>query len=360
MLELGRNLLRMRAVVTSAEQVPQVQVRGLGRRRRSGRSSGRRPRRRPRPRSARSPRALAGTFGAPMLVAADSPYLTQGEVDDAASALAEQVAGGFAELEGVARGNPLRAGRHRGDAGRRRQAVRRQVHGHRVAARLRTRHRLLDLGDGQRRAGPHAARAGRRHRRRPGGGVGRVGPGDRSGRRTTATRRTSAGCGVTFPWLHDDFVSGWARTVQPGRGQGPRRAGACPEVGDEVLVAFEQRQLPEPLRASAACTTASTRRRAGDVPLIDANSGAVNRRSFVSRTGHRIELSSRPGGPTGVRIRTGDGTLRVELDQQKTEIVVHSDGTVTVDVDAGRHGRRRHRDADAEGQGRRDHRDSRA
>ena len=172
MLELGRNLLRMRAVVTSAEQVPQVQVRGwdfTGKRAVIGSSAARTT-------SAEigaKPDGLAGTFGAPMLVAADSPYLTQGEVDDAASALAEQVAGGFAELEGVMRGNPLRAGRHRGDAGRSRQAVRRQVH---ASPRRRhvfdARHRLLDLGDGQRRAGPHAARPGRTgpapgRRRRP-------------------------------------------------------------------------------------------------------------------------------------------------------------------------------------------------
>ena len=81
----------------------------------------------------------------------------------------------------------------------------------------------------------------------------------------------------------------------------------------------------------------------GDVPLIDANSGAVNRRSVVSRdrAPHRGRRAG--GGPTGVRLRTGDGTLRVELDQQKTEIVVKSDGTghrdskqgVTVDAGTG-------------------------
>ncbi len=39
------------------------------------------------------------------------PYRSQAEVDAAAKALAEQIAGAFAEFEGVARGNPkLRAG----------------------------------------------------------------------------------------------------------------------------------------------------------------------------------------------------------------------------------------------------------
>ena len=39
------------------------------------------------------------------------PYRTQAEVDEAAGSLAEEIAGTFAEFEGVARGNPkLRAG----------------------------------------------------------------------------------------------------------------------------------------------------------------------------------------------------------------------------------------------------------
>ena len=46
-----------------------------------------------------------------MYVATDVPYRGQAEVDAAAKALAEQIAGAFAEFEGVARGNPkLRAG----------------------------------------------------------------------------------------------------------------------------------------------------------------------------------------------------------------------------------------------------------
>jgi hypothetical protein len=109
-LEVGRNLLRLRAVVTSAEQVPQVQVRawdftakravvGIAAATTKSAENGAKP------------NELAGKFGAPVLVAAATPYLTQAEVDDAAKALAEQVAGGFAELEGVLRGNPLvRAG----------------------------------------------------------------------------------------------------------------------------------------------------------------------------------------------------------------------------------------------------------
>ena len=58
-----------------------------------------------------NPADIAKTFGDPVYVATDVAYRTQAEVDGAAAALAEEIAGAFAEFEGVARGNPkLRAG----------------------------------------------------------------------------------------------------------------------------------------------------------------------------------------------------------------------------------------------------------
>ena len=58
-----------------------------------------------------TPQSWPKTFGDPVYVATDVPYRTQAEVDEAAKALADELAGAFAEFEGVARGNPkLRAG----------------------------------------------------------------------------------------------------------------------------------------------------------------------------------------------------------------------------------------------------------
>src|SRR6266542_4145592 len=109
-LSLGANLLRLRAVVTSAEQVKEVQVRGwdVGQKRAlvgsvaAATGSASLP---------LTPAGLAGTFDAAGFVATDVPFRTQAEVDAAAKALADPLAGAFAELEGVARGNPkLKAG----------------------------------------------------------------------------------------------------------------------------------------------------------------------------------------------------------------------------------------------------------
>jgi hypothetical protein len=58
----------------------------------------------------------------------------------------------------------------------------------------------------------------------------------------------------------------------------------------------------------------------------------VDRRAFVSRTGHRIELLETARADNGIVLETGDGKLGVTLDQKKTEITLHSDGSVTVDA----------------------------
>ena len=50
---------------------------------------------------------------------------------------------------------------------------------------------------------------------------------------------------LTFPWLSDDYVSDWARTVHAGAGK-DRGLLVLPEVGDEVLVAFEQGDVRRP------------------------------------------------------------------------------------------------------------------
>ncbi len=333
-LELGRNVLRMRAVVTSAEQVPDVQVRGWdasAKRAIIGKAAAKTV-------SAEigaKPDELAAGFGAQPLVATDSPYIAQSEVDDAAKALAEQVAGGFAELEVVMRGNPkVRAG---------------------TAITL--------AGAGAPFEGKYTVTASR-HVFNPDTGyltwVTVSGAQDRTLLGLTGSHLGSAagGSGVvigqvsdnrdpdklgrvrlTFPWLHDDFVSDWSRTVQAGAGK-DRGALIVPEVGDEVLVAFEQGSFQRPYVLGGLHNGVDTPPK-GDVELVDSSSGAIDRRAFVSRTGHALEMLETASGAHGVKIHTGDGKLTLDLDQKKTKITVHSDGKVTVEarngvtVDAG-------------------------
>jgi uncharacterized protein involved in type VI secretion and phage assembly len=133
---------------------------------------------------------------------------------------------------------------------------------------------------------------------------------------------------LLFPWLADQFVSDWARTVQPGAGP-ERGALVVPEVGDEVLVAFEHGSFQRPYVVGGLYNGVD-KPKSFDVPLIDENSGEVNHRSFVSRTGHTLAFVEAAAGANAIRIRSGDGKLTLDLDQQQTTITVKSDGTVTV------------------------------
>src|SRR4051812_10430830 len=212
-LELGRNVVRMRAVITSAEQVPEVEVRGwdvtakravVGTAKAATRSA----------EVGTVPADLAGQFGAPLLVGADTPYRSQPEAAEAAAALAEQVAGGSAELEAVMRGNPaVRAGTAvtlagAGEPFDRKYSVTASRHvfepdtGYTTwltvsGAQDRTLWGLVDGGRGRR--GPTGV---------GGGGVVIAQVSDNRDPDDLGRVR------LTFPWLSDDFVSDWARTVQ--------------------------------------------------------------------------------------------------------------------------------------------------
>jgi uncharacterized protein involved in type VI secretion and phage assembly len=103
-----------------------------------------------------------------------------------------------------------------------------------------------------------------------------------------------------------------------------------PEVGDEVLVAFEQQDPQRPYVLGGLYNGIDTPNTKGP-RLIDSGSGAVNRRSVVSRNGHRIDLLDENGKTEGVTAETGDGKLKITLDSVGTRIVVHSDGTVVIE-----------------------------
>lgn len=334
-LKLGADLLRFRAVVTSAEQVKEVEVRGWD-------TATKRALTATRPAATTSvvlpdvdPATLARTFGDARYVSSDVPHRTQAAVDVAAAALAEAVAGGYAELEGVARGNPeVRAGaavtvdglgspfdgkytvstsRHRLDP-----ATGYTTSFSVAGVRDRT---LLGLAGG---GGPATTA--------PPGAVVAVVDDVNDPEQTGRVR-------VRFPWLDDQYVSGWARTVQPGAG--PERGSlVLPEVGDEVLVVFEQGDFRRPY-VLGGLYNGVDKPGAQGVPVIDGGKGAVNRRSMVSRRGHRIDLLDEDGRTEGVTVASGDGKLRLVLDATGTTVSVHSDGTVTiagtrgVTVDAG-------------------------
>lgn len=323
-LELGRDLLACRAVVTSTAQVPELSARGWD-------ALAKRPVTSTAAATSRTaavgadPEALAAAFDAPALLVVEPPFEAQSEVDEAAAAAADHVGGACAELEAVVNGNAaIRVG----------AVVSLTGAGHPFAGAYTvsaTRH-TFDPETGYR---THATMSGDQDRTLLGltssppghstAGLDGVVPALVSDNRDPEELGRVR---LVLPWLSDEFVTGWARTVQLGAGD-QRGTLFVPEVGDEVLVAFQDGHLRRPF-VLGGLYNGVDRPRPGRGELIDSNSGAVNRRAIVSRTGHRIELTEDANGAQGVTIATGDGALGVVLDQRSTRVQVRSDGSVTV------------------------------
>jgi phage protein D/phage baseplate assembly protein gpV len=321
-LELGKDLLRFRSILTSAGQVGNVEVRGWDVATKNALTATEAAETKRIELPTVTPKALAKTFGDPTYVATDVPYRTQAEVDEAAKALADEVASAFAEFEGTARGNPkLRAGaavsidglgepfdgkytittsRHRFDP----------LTGYTTSFSVTGRQDRTLLG-----------LASNGHGKAPAviviGQVSDAADPEKSGR-----------VKLTFPWLSADYVSDWARTVQSGAGK-DRGWQVLPEVGDEVLVAFEQGDFRRPTVVGGLFNGVDTMPR-GPMDLVDGGTGKINRRSMVSRLGHRVDLVD-ASGKEGVRVATTDEKLKLIMDHSGTTITLHADGKVVIE-----------------------------
>ncbi|MGW3292619.1 VgrG-related protein [Streptomyces xiamenensis] len=340
-LEAGDNLLRCRAGISAAEQVSAVEVRGWDVRTKQ-------------PLVARAEAGTAATldlgvtagqvsepFGAAEFVVAGASYGTQAQVDQVAKALAATIAGSFAELEAVIRGNPeVRAGSAVTLTGvgapfEGRYTVTTSRH---VFDPLRGYETWLTVSGQQERSLFGLTGGGA-------GGDGVPGGGSAGGlvSGTVTDTKDPEGLGrvkVCFPWLSQEYASDWARTAQTGGTGGGD--GFIPEVGDEVLVGFEQGRLDRPYvlgslyngqdrpSGGGAGDGAGGVSGDGDSGAIDEASGAVTKRSFGSKGGNKLELRDAANGPQGVRLLTGDGKLLIDLDKKGTTIVIDSEGNVEI------------------------------
>ena len=327
-LQLGKDLLSFRSVISSAEQVTEVEVRGWDVATKKALTSTAPAQTTSAELGSVSPAQLAQAFGSPTYVASGVPYRSQSEVETAAKALAKDIAGTFAEFEAVARGNPqLRAGAairidQLGDPFDGKYVLTRSRHqfdpstGYTTAFTVSGRQdrSLLGLTGGRSRTAQAP----------PGVVVGQVSD--------VQDPDNSARVRLTFPWLSDDYVSGWARTAQPGAGK-DRGWTVLPEVGDEVLVSFEQGDFERPYVIGGLFNGVDTPP-SGPVDLIDSGSGEVGRRSMVSRKGHRVDLLDSDRSE-GIRMATADGKLLIFVDSSQTTITVHADGKVAIEGSQG-------------------------
>lgn len=344
--EVDGNVLAMRATVTSVGQFTDVEVRGWDRRTRQP-VVGRTPvRDSDEVRLPVTAGQLAARFGTAQMRVTDVPYETPAEVRTVSDALAAQAAAGFAELEVAVRGNPrLRAGVPfaltgvgQPFAGKYTITASRHVFGP-----ARFYETWLTVSSGHDRSlAALAAGGAARSARVPGLAVGVVTDVNAARDRNHPERRDRGWVKLRFPWLDDTYETDWVRTVQLG---GVGGGGVCcPEVGDEVLVGFEQGLLDRPY-VIGGLYNGIDQPSPHDGPLVDPTSGTVNRLSFASRqgratggrtTGNWVELLDGPtaAAPQGVRLRTQNGTdrLLLHLDRAGTSVVVRSDGSVQIEA----------------------------
>ncbi|MBM7173448.1 VgrG-related protein [Streptomyces sp. G44] len=325
-LEFGHNALHSRVAVTAAGQVSTAEARGWDMRAK-------------RPLSARAPAAgskdivaditpaqLSRPFGRAELTSTHTPYTTQAQVTHAARALADDAAGSFAELEVAVTGNPdLKPGqpvalkgagfpfegkytatgvRHVFESGRQFMTW--------LTVSGRQFRSLYGLASGGADAAPPM----------PGVAMALVS----NAKDPLKLNRVK----LRFPWLSPTYESDWCRIAQLG---GVRGGGLMlPEVGDEVLVAFDRGSLEHPYVLAGLYNGVDkpTPNTDGLQP-VDPTSGRVNWRSMASRSGHTVELvDAKSRMKSGIRLQTGNGRLTVHMDETRTSVTIRSDGSVSI------------------------------
>jgi uncharacterized protein involved in type VI secretion and phage assembly len=125
---------------------------------------------------------------------------------------------------------------------------------------------------------------------------------------------------VRFPGLDSSQESAWARILVPGGGA-TRGNVMIPEVGDEVLVAFEHSDPRLPIVLGGLFGNNSK------IPRWTVQDGQVSARRFTSRLGHIIEMSDGTAAT--------DQYLMLQLQGQDTTFKIAKDGGATLQIPSG-------------------------
>jgi len=124
---------------------------------------------------------------------------------------------------------------------------------------------------------------------------------------------------VRFPWLGSEDESHWARVTSPTAGKG-RGAYFLPEVGDEVLVAFEHGCVEHPYVIGALWN-------GRDGAPENNDDGENSQRSLTSRSGHVIRFNDRAGQET-VEIVDKTGHNRMVFSAANNKITIEARGDI--------------------------------
>jgi uncharacterized protein involved in type VI secretion and phage assembly len=132
---------------------------------------------------------------------------------------------------------------------------------------------------------------------------------------------------IRFPWHADEEESPWARVAAPMAGSG-RGLWLLPEVGDEVLVAFEQGDPRLPYVVGTLWSK--------DVPPPETNAdGGNNVRVLHSRSGHVVRLDDTEGRET-IQIADGSKKNSILISTADNAITITCEGDLTLESREGR------------------------
>jgi len=125
---------------------------------------------------------------------------------------------------------------------------------------------------------------------------------------------------VRYPWLDSDQTH-WVRISVPHAGQG-RGWFSLPEIGDEVLVGFENGDSNYPVVLGSLYNKENA-------PMDEAYSGENDIKMFMTRSGNKIVFNDADGGEQIV-ISQKDDTNRIVLDISGPSISISTEGDISV------------------------------
>jgi uncharacterized protein involved in type VI secretion and phage assembly len=131
---------------------------------------------------------------------------------------------------------------------------------------------------------------------------------------------------VRFPWLNDTDESNWARvaTMMAGKDRG---TWFLPEVGDEVLVAFEHGDVRFPYVIGALWNGV-------DTPPRDNADGKNNERVIKSRSGHELIFGDEDGKEkVEIKTKAGHQLLLDDTSGSEKISVVDKSGDNKIELD---------------------------
>lgn len=132
---------------------------------------------------------------------------------------------------------------------------------------------------------------------------------------------------VHFPWLNLDHESHWARVASSMAGNG-RGCYFLPEVGDEVLMAFEHGSLEHPYVIGALWN-------GKDKTHENNDDGKNDNRSIKSRSGHVFRLCDTAGSER-IEVIDKTGNNKITITSSDNKIMVEAQGDIGITSQTGK------------------------